>query len=117
MHSPASPASPVGSSTKSHESAVRLPGLSVSASKDAAGALHLSIVNLDPAAARPVRIDLKGGAWRKASARMLTAATIDTRIRFEGADPFVPAPLPARLAQGQVALTLPSKSVTLVTVE
>jgi len=99
------------------EGAVRLPGLSVSASKGAAGALHLSIVNLDPAAARPVRIDLKGGTWRKASARTLTAATIDTRIRFEGADPFVPGPLPARLTQGQVALTLPSKSVTLVTVE
>ncbi|WP_420143063.1 alpha-N-arabinofuranosidase [Sphingobium sp.] len=96
------------------EDMIRLPGINVSASKDAAGLLHLSIVNLDPVNARPVKIALKGGNWRKATAKSLTAAKVDTRIRFEGGDPFVPAALPTRLSTGQVELTLPSKSVTLV---
>lgn len=96
------------------EGDVRLPGLSVSGSKDAAGKLHLTIVNLDPAQLRPVRIALKPGGWRSASARMLTADRIDSRIRFDAPDPFVPAALPVRSSSGGLSLTVPSKSVTLV---
>lgn len=99
------------------EGAVRLPGLSVSASKDKAGKLHLTIVNLDPARASKVAIRLDGGTWKRATAKVLTADRIDTRITFDGADPFVPAPLPARLSQGRVEVQVPSKSVSLIEVE
>ncbi|MFK4872615.1 alpha-N-arabinofuranosidase [Novosphingobium sp. ZW T3_23] len=96
---------------------VRLPGIDVSASRDAAGKLHVTIANLDPARANRLNIRLDGGPWRRASARVLTADRIDTRITFEGPDPFVPQPLPARLTAGGVELDLPSKSVTVLEVE
>jgi alpha-N-arabinofuranosidase len=92
----------------------RLPSLSVSASKDAGGKLHLTIVNLDPARASDVRINLKGGAWRQARGEVLTAARIDTRVRFDAPDPFIPVSLPTSLAGNRVALTVPAKSVSLI---
>ncbi|HUD95868.1 alpha-L-arabinofuranosidase C-terminal domain-containing protein, partial [Sphingobium sp.] len=96
------------------EGDTRLPGLSVSTSKNKAGRLHLTIVNLDPARASNVHVTLKGGTWRTARAQTITADRIDTRIRFDAPDPFIPRPLPARIAGGQVELTIAAKSVTLV---
>jgi alpha-N-arabinofuranosidase len=96
------------------EGAIRLPGLSVSGSKDGTGTLHLTIVNLDPTQQRSVTVALKGGNWRKASAQTLTADRIDTRIRFDAPDPFVPKTLRVHLASGELSLAVPSKSVTLV---
>jgi alpha-N-arabinofuranosidase len=96
------------------EGATRLPGLSVSASRDRSGTLHLSIVNLDPSSDRAIQVALNGGAWSRAAARTLTAAAIDTRVRFDAPDPFVPRSVPVRIAKGRATLTVPSKSVTLV---
>lgn len=95
----------------------RLPGLSVSASRDDEGRLHLSIVNLDPARAVDVTATLKGAAGKAASARVLTASTIDSRIGFDAPDQFVPAPLKGvRLEGDRLTLRVPSKSVTMVEV-
>jgi alpha-N-arabinofuranosidase len=99
------------------EGEVKLPGLSVSASKDSAGKLHLTIVNLDPARASDVRIALDGGTWRQARGQVLTADRIDTRIRFDAPDPFVPARLPTRLSGKTLTVTLPSKSVSVIEVQ
>ncbi|WP_256869383.1 alpha-N-arabinofuranosidase [Sphingobium lactosutens] len=96
------------------EGDTRLPGLSVSASKDKAGKLHMTLVNLDPARASTVYITLRGGRWRTATAQTLTADRIDTRISFDAPDPFIPKPLPARIVQDQVELKIASKSVTLL---
>ncbi len=96
---------------------IRLPGLDVSASRDAAGRLHLTIVNIDPAKASSIRINLTGGTWRQASGQVLTADKIDTRIRFDAADPFVPKPLPTRLSGKAVIVTVPSKSVSLIEIQ
>ncbi len=96
------------------EGETRLPGLNVSASRDAAGKLHLTIVNLDPARATDVRIRLGGERFARASGQVLTAERIDTRIRFDAPDPFVPKALATRLSGDTVTATLPSKSVTLI---
>ncbi len=96
---------------------VRLPSIDVSASRDASGKLHVTIANLDPARANRLTIRLDGCRWHRANARVLTADRIDTRITFDKADPFVPRPLPARLAGGGVDLELPAKSVTVLEVE
>jgi alpha-N-arabinofuranosidase len=96
---------------------VRLPSIDVSASRDASGKLHVTIANLDPGRANRLNIRLDGGRWHRANARVITADRIDTRITFDKADPFVPRPLPARLAGGGVDLELPAKSVTVLEVE
>jgi alpha-N-arabinofuranosidase len=79
------------------EGEVQLPSLEVSASKDAAGMLHLTIVNIDPSRPGSIRARVNGGVWRSAKARALTAERIHTRVRYDAADPFVAAPLVARL--------------------
>ncbi|MCX8477471.1 MAG: alpha-N-arabinofuranosidase [Sphingomonas sp.] len=92
----------------------RLPSLSVSASKDAGGKLHLTIVNLDPARASSLRIQLNGGTFRQARGEVLTADRIDTRVRFDAPDPFTPAPLATSIADNGITVTIPSKSVSLI---
>jgi alpha-N-arabinofuranosidase len=93
----------------------RLPTLSVSASRDAAGKLHVSIVNLDPNKGADISaalVGVKGGTVR---AKTLTADAIDTRIRFEGPDPFLPKPVKdVRLQGDRLSLSVPAKSVTMV---
>ncbi|WP_230480894.1 alpha-N-arabinofuranosidase [Sphingomonas sp. Leaf21] len=97
------------------EGTTRLPTLSASASRDAAGVVHLSIVNLDPVRAAPIRAVLAGMSGRTASARTVTADRIDTRIRFDAPDPFVPRDLSGVALSGDtLTLTVPPKSVTMV---
>jgi len=99
------------------EGETRLPGLSVSASRDERGRLHLTIVNLDPANVRDVGIRLSGDRFRQAQAQVLTADRIDSRIRFDAPDPFVPRPLATRLSGDTVSARLPAKSVTLIALD
>ncbi|WP_334184881.1 alpha-N-arabinofuranosidase [Novosphingobium sp.] len=99
------------------QGAVRLPAIDVSASRDSAGKLHVTIANLDPARANRLNVRLDGGRWQRARAQVLTADRIDARITFDKADPFVPHPLPAHLSAGVVQLDLPAKSVTVLEVE
>jgi len=99
------------------EGDVRLPALSLSASKDGAGKLHLSLVNLDPDRASAVGIRLDGGTWRRVAAQALTAERIDTRGRFGAPDPFVPKSIPATLKSGRIAISIPARSVTLIEVQ
>lgn len=110
---------PVDVATPDYEEGkTRLPMLSASASRDSAGVVHLSIVNLDPVRAAPVRAVLAGQAARVASARTITADRIDTRVRFDTPDPFVPRDLPGvTLAQDALTLTVPARSVTMVTLQ
>jgi alpha-N-arabinofuranosidase len=96
---------------------VRLPGIDLSASRDAGGKVHVTIANLDPARPNRVTIHLDGGHWRGAAAQVLTADRIDTRVTFDKRDPFLPRPLPVRLSGSDVELVLPSKSVTVLEVE
>jgi alpha-N-arabinofuranosidase len=95
----------------------RMPQVNVSGSRDPQGVLHLSIVNLDPDRPAPVRALLAGGTGRTATAETLTAARIDTRVEFGKPDPFVPRRLQdVRLAGDTLTMTLPARSVTLVTI-
>lgn len=97
---------------------VTLPSLNASASRDAEGRVHVSIVNLDPH--RPARISarLTGATGTRATARTITAAEMTTRIEFDAADPFVPQSIEdVTIAEQQLTLTVPAKSVTMVEVQ
>lgn len=99
------------------EGASRMPQVSVSGSRDAAGVLHLSIVNLHPDQAAPIAAVQTGTAGTIATAETLTAGRIDTRIEFGKADPFVPVRLDGvQLTDRRLSLTVPARSVTMVTV-
>jgi len=92
-----------------------IPAVSASASKDAAGLVHISLVNLDPH--RPLRLtaDLKGITATRAAARVVTAAQMNSHNDFGQPDLFVPQALENIRLQGQtLTVDLPAKSVTVI---
>jgi alpha-N-arabinofuranosidase len=95
-----------------------VPSVHASASRDAQGVLHVSLVNLDPNRPADVTLKVSGSAPQRASGRTLTAPSMAALNDF-GAPPAVqPAPLSGAQVQGdRVRVRLPSKSVTMLALE
>jgi alpha-N-arabinofuranosidase len=94
-----------------------LPSLHASASRDARGVLHISIVNLDPQRSAQLNLRLKGQAVHAVSGRVLTASAVNALNDF-GSAPVRPVALTdAQLTPRGVSATLPSKSVTVLALE
>ena len=95
-----------------------VPSLHASASRDARGVLHLSIVNLDPNRPANVTLKVSGATPKRASGRTLSAAAM-TALNDFGAPPSVkPEPLTGVQLEGdRIRLSLPSKSVTVLALE
>jgi alpha-N-arabinofuranosidase len=91
---------------------VKVPSLSVSASRNAKGEIKVSLVNVDPTRAARVQIDVQGREVRSASGHVITSALMDARPEFGKADPLAPAALGSlRVRNGVLSLTAPAKSV------
>jgi alpha-N-arabinofuranosidase len=95
-----------------------LPALSVSASKAANGAIHVSLVNIDPKNDIEVACDLPAlsAAAKVVSGQILTAPEVAACNTFENPNNVVLADFKAaKLVKGSLKLTVPAKSV--ITVE
>lgn len=90
-----------------------VPSLHASASRDANGKIHLSIVNLDPNRPAQVAMKMLGAAAAKTIAgRVLTAPAVNSINTFEKPDAVKPAPFADAQVRGdQVTMRVPSKSV------
>jgi alpha-N-arabinofuranosidase len=94
---------------------VKIPPLSVSASRAANGGMTLSMVNLDPRRAAKIEIAVNGREVRTVTGRALTAESMDARPEFGKVDPLVPATLNAiAVRRGVVSLVAPAKSVVVL---
>jgi alpha-L-arabinofuranosidase len=94
---------------------VKVPALSVSASRAAGGEVTLSLVNLDPVRDAKIDIDVHGRVVRAAKGRMMTAASMDARPEFDRPDPLQPsAARSVSVRRGVVSLVAPAKSVTVL---
>jgi len=92
-----------------------VPALHASASRDKAGKLHLSIVNLDPNRSAQVSMKIAGATAANINGRILTAPAMNTVNTFEKPDAVSPTAFRDFKIQGnQVTLTLPSKSVVVL---
>ncbi len=94
-----------------------IPGLSVSASRDGDGTIHISLCNLNPRREAPVEILLAGAAPKSVSGRLLTAEAMSAHNTFS--DPIALFPVPftgARLGADVVTAVLPAKSVVVLAV-
>ncbi len=92
-----------------------IPSVHASASKDASGRYHLSIVNLDPNRAASVGVKMAGAAPARATGRVLTAVAMNAINAFDKPAAVAPAPFTAfQLQGGQMTLTLPAKSVVVI---
>lgn len=95
-----------------------VPSLHASASRDAAGKLHLSIVNLDPNRSAQVTMKIVGVAAKKITGRVLTAGVMNAINTFDKPDTVKPMPFTGIQIQGdQVTLSLPSKSVVVLEIQ
>jgi alpha-L-arabinofuranosidase len=94
---------------------VKIPSLSVSASRAASGEVTLSLVNLDPRRDAKLQIDTNDQKLRTASGRVMTAASMDARPEFDQPDPLEPARLEKiSVRRGAIALVAPAKSVVVL---
>jgi alpha-L-arabinofuranosidase len=95
-----------------------VPSLHASASRDKAGKLHLSIVNLDPNRAAQVSMKVAGAAAKKITGRVLTAPAINTVNTFDRPHAVKPTPFTGIQARGdQITLSSPSKSVVVLEIQ
>jgi alpha-N-arabinofuranosidase len=95
---------------------IAIPALSASASRDAGGAVHVSLCNLDAESGAEVEIELTGSApLDRVGGRVLTAPHMDSCNDFDAPDAVVPTVFAgASLHEGRVAVTLPPMSVVVL---
>ena len=95
-----------------------LPALNVSASKDANGVIHVSIVNLDPKNAISTNCSLGQVAVKSVSGQIVTAADLATFNSFEKPNEVVMTDFKgAKYKDGVLSLTIPAKSVITITLK
>ena len=93
----------------------RMPSLSASASKDAAGRVHLSICNLNPHQSADVTCELRGMALSAASGRVLTADRMQAHNTFDAPEQVRPAQFQgATIHDNRVTFSLPPMSATVL---
>jgi alpha-N-arabinofuranosidase len=92
-----------------------VPSLSASASRDAEGRLHLSVVNLDPNRASEISVMISGGSIKSVTGEILTAAAINAMNTFDGPNTVKPSRFSDyKLAGSRLTLRIPAKSVVVL---
>ena len=106
-------------SSKYEVNGKRIDALSVSASQDREGKIHLTIVNVDPNKAQTVPAELRGYSPKKVSGKILTSTKINDFNSFDnptlvGVKDFKGAKLSS---DGKINITVPPQSIILLVVE
>lgn len=96
----------------------KIPAVSASATRNADGVVHLSLVNTDPHQPITISCRLEGLAPRSVSGRILTASEINAHNTFSEPDALQPTSFrDATLTGNQLQVKLPSKSVVVLQLE
>jgi alpha-N-arabinofuranosidase len=94
---------------------VEVPTVTASAARDADGRLHVALTNLDPREAASLSIKVNGAIPKKLTGRVLTSAALDAHNTFAKPATIEPAAFDsARVSGGVIRLTLPAKSVVVL---
>lgn len=92
-----------------------IPSLSVSASRDREGRVHLSIVNLDPTLTAEISAALSSGTFGSITGEVLTASAMNAMNTFDRPNSVKPAPFNGHKLQGsQLVVNIPAKSVVML---
>ncbi len=99
------------------QDSVSLPRVDALAARDASGKLWVEITNLDPE--KPVDLDaeIAGMTFHSANGETLTAPAADSVNTVAAPNMVVPKQLTASVKGGKLALTVPPKSVTVLSLE
>jgi alpha-N-arabinofuranosidase len=94
---------------------VSIPAISATASRDIAGKLHLSLVNIDPHRDAQLAVHVAGLNAMHVSGRLLTAGSMDAHNTFDQPEAVNPVPFTdAMLARGVLRLNVPARSVVVL---
>jgi alpha-L-arabinofuranosidase len=97
---------------------ISVPALSVSAARTPSGSIVLALVNLDPHHAVSISTTLAGAVVKKVNGSLLTGPMMDARNTFEVPQAVEPKPFTnAKISGGKLDVTLPPKSVTVLTLQ
>lgn len=89
-----------------------MPAVSATASRDAAGRIHVTLTNVDPDQPRVVNVSVRGQSVSSVSGRVLTSDRMNAHNTFEQPNTVHPVPFDgARLAGDRLTITLPPKSL------
>jgi alpha-N-arabinofuranosidase len=93
----------------------KLPAVSVSASRDKSGKVHVSLVNIDPSKPQEISVDLKGLKATGLTGRILTSANVRDHNTFENLTKVKPAAFNgAKLSGDKLTVNLPPVSVVVL---
>jgi alpha-N-arabinofuranosidase len=96
----------------------KLQAVSASASRDAEGALHVSLVNIHPLQAADVFIEIRGQEVSSVTGRILTAPELNSHNTFEKPDLVKPEPFEgAKLSKQRLAMKMPAKSIVVLEIK
>ncbi|HWH70710.1 MAG TPA: alpha-L-arabinofuranosidase C-terminal domain-containing protein, partial [Candidatus Sulfotelmatobacter sp.] len=98
--------------------AEKIPAVNLSASRDQAGKIHVTLCNLNPNAPAEVTCELQGAKAQKLSGRVLTAADMTAHNTFDKPETIKTAEFNAfKVSESGFSATLPAKSVVVLTVD
>ena len=93
----------------------KIPALNVSASRDAKGVIHITMVNLDPNKSLQLRSTLGNVQWQSVRGSIVTSAKVNDINTFEKPDKIQARPFLGASKQGSNLLVeLPAKSVVML---
>lgn len=89
-----------------------LPALSVSASKDGTGKIHISLVNMDPQKDMPVELDIPGLDIKNIDGQILTSEKLQDHNSFADPEKVTPKEFKdVKLRKEKISLTIPAHSL------
>ena len=95
-----------------------MPAVSVSASRDKDGVVHISLVNAHATSAANVSCEIPGVKATGATGRILTAEKLDAHNTFDAPEAVKPADFDgAKIADGKLSVDLPPHSVVVLTLK
>lgn len=93
----------------------KIPAVNISASKDSTGAIHLSLVNLDPSKAIGIKTIIEGTSWSNVSGTVLTSGAFNNINSFDQPNAVKPQPFNGAKKNGAfLMVTLPPKSIVVL---
>ncbi|GHT63074.1 alpha-N-arabinofuranosidase [Bacteroidia bacterium] len=96
----------------------KMDAVSVSASKDAAGKIHITLVNIDPNKEQSIETELRGVTVKSVTGQALTSAKLTDHNTYEKPNTVTVKDFKgAKLSKGSLSVTLPAKSVVMLELE
>lgn len=95
-----------------------VPAVSVSASKNKEGVIHITLVNVNPDSDINVNCEIDGVKISEVNGKILSSGKVNDHNTFENPDAVKPAEFAgAKISGGKLDLNLPSKSVVMLEVK